>query len=130
MSLNYKGYNFVIFDVEEKLSSGAYFIITENDNEIYATMVKDINFSLIAKENYNYEIYLAKGNLFSVIDKIKSGTLNRFKLCTFKTNNYEDLFNDNIKMNFSKFDCKEGLYLSNPVIKFDKKFLDSFIDNL
>ena len=130
MSLHYKGYNFIIFDANEKLSSGAYFIITENETSIVATMLKDVSFSLIDNGKYNYDIYLIKGNLFSAISKIKSGNLENFKICKFVTNNYKDLFDDNINISFSEHNCDQGLFLSNPVIEFNKKFLDRFIDNL
>ena len=130
MSLHYKGYNFIIFDAEEKLSSGAYFIITEDESSIIATMLKDISFSLIDKGKYNYDIYLIKGNLFSAIAKIKSGDLDGFKICTFITDSYTDLYNENVIIKFSKNNCEQGLFLSNPVITFNKKFLDTFIDNL
>lgn len=130
MSLNYRGFNFIIFDYEEKISSGAYFVITKNDDQVFATMLKDINFSLIAKEKYKYDIYLAKGNLYSSIEKIKLGDLNEYKICSFNTDNFLDLSNENINIKFYQNDCPDGLFLSNPLITFERKFLDDFIDNL
>lgn len=130
MSLNYKGYNFIIYEPDTKLSSGAYFNITNYDDDVYATMLKDINFSTIDKGDYNYEIYLARGNLYSAIKKIKEGSVSRYKLCSFVTNDYHNLFSDNISISFSEHECDEGLFLSNPIITFKRKFLDRFIDNL
>ena len=130
MSLNYRGFNFIIFDTDEKKSSVAYFIITKDKKSVHAFMLKDINFSLIAKQKYNYDIYLSKKNLYSSLKKIKLGKLNKFKICSFNTDNFLDLSNENINIKFYQNNCSYGLLLSHPIITFERKFLDNFIDNL
>lgn len=130
MTLNYRGYNFIIFEPEETLSSGAYFSITMDQNNVYATMLKDSNFSLIDKKKYNYKLYLANGNIYKEIEKIKNNNLEYKHFCTLITDNYKELSDSNVKISFYEHAIEEGLFLSNPVITINRRFLDTFIDNL
>ena len=130
MTLQYRGFNFIIFLPDEQVSTGSYFNLTEDQYNLYAIMLKDTNFSLIDKKKHNYDIYLAKGNLYSAIKKIKSGNLNINKICNFNTDNYKKLFNDNISIKFAEHFIDKGIYLSNPIITINKNYLNNFIDNL
>lgn len=130
MSLQYKGYNFIIFLPDEKLSSAAYFNITYDNDNVYATMLKDRNFSFIDEGKYKYDIYLANGNLYSIVNKIKQGIMSNYKFCSFNTDSYKNLMNHKVEISFSQNKIDEGLYLSNPIITIKKTFLDEFIDNL
>ena len=130
MALNYRGYNFIIFEPEENLSSGAYFNIEEDNENIYATMLKDINFCFVDKGKYNYKLYLASGNFYKAVEMIRNRELEKNHFTTFITNNYKNLNDNYVSISFYEHTIDKGLFLSNPTIKINKKFLNRFIDNL
>ena len=133
MNKSYKTYNFIISSKKEnkKFCSGSYFNIIETESNLEIVLLRDVSFSLIKSNNLEFELYLAKGLIFSNIDKINSNDFNDHLIGTFRESEnsiYTDEFSNNLTF-FTK-EIDQGTFMSNPKIILSKNVIDRFIDNL
>ena len=133
MIKSYRSYNFIISDKLNESCSGRYFnILSISDEIVEAIMLRDLNFSLFQKNDTEFNLYLAKGIIYDNIEKItnsdnENNLISKFKQSPNDNKIYVDEHNNKIK--FYTHETDKGIFMSNPHLILQKKYIDILIDN-